>query len=356
MPDRIAQLREQLNQHRLDVFLISSLTHIRYLFGFTGSNALAAVTPDRCLVITDKRYREQVKHEVTGADIAIADQDLFVPLNDKLSLQKGMRLGFEAAYLSFKQFSHLQKLFKSIQLVATENILERITLARLPHEVDYTRKACEISRAAWEAVLPCLRPGVSELDVAAEISYQCKKRGAERDAFEPIVASGWRSALPHGTASRKTLQRGDLVVIDFGCCYSGFNSDITRTVCIGKPTPEQRRMYEAVKEAQQRALDALQAGMKAVDLDQVAREHLKSAGYDKAFSHSLGHGLGLEVHSKPKIGPKSKDTIPADSIITVEPGVYIPEIGGVRIEDDVFVSSWGPEILTRIDRELLVIE
>ena len=356
MADRISLLRRRMQELKLSAFIISSLTHLRYLFGFSGSNGLGVITEEYQWLITDRRYREQVKHEVHHAEVHIIQQDLFEPIKKRKLFSKGMRVGFEALHLNFRDFSRLQKAFPDVRLAATENVIEKLTIPRLPEEIEHTRRACELARRVWETILPVIRPGMTELDLSAEISYHSKKLGSERDAFEPIVASGWRSALPHGIASRKTIEYGELVVIDFGCVYEGFCSDVTRTVMIGQPSEEQRRMYEAVKEANRRAIAAAKANMPGADLDRVARDYLKERGYDKEFGHSLGHGLGLDVHSLPRISPVSKDRIPADSIITIEPGVYLPEIGGVRIEDDILVHHDGAEVLTDIDRELIIIE
>ncbi len=356
MADRISRLRRRMRELKLSAFLISSLTHLRYLFGFSGSNGLGLITEEHQWLITDRRYREQVKHEVHNAEVHIVLQDLFEPIKKQRIFARGMRVGFEAMHLNFREFSRLQKAFPDVQLAATENIIEKLTIPRLPDEVEKTRRACDIARQVWDTILPMIRPGMTELDLSAEISYHGKKLGSERDAFEPIVASGWRSALPHGIASRKSLEPGELVVIDYGCVYEGFCSDVTRTVMIGQPSEAQRRMYEAVKEANRRAIAAARANMPGADLDRVARDYLKEQGYDKEFGHSLGHGLGLDVHSLPRISPVSKDRIPENSVITIEPGVYIPEVGGVRIEDDVLVQSDGAEVLTDIDRELVIIE
>ncbi len=356
MQNRVQRLRQRMQKLNLTDFLISSKTHLRYLFGFTGSNGMGLVTRDRCLLITDQRYKDQARIEVKDAEIFIVFQDLLEPLKELQLFNKSTRLGFEASDLSFKEFSRLREAFKDIKLVSTVNLIERITLEKFPEEVDKTRTACDISRQVWQRVVEKIRPGITELELSAEISYQNRKLGAEGDAFEPIVASGWRSALPHGTATRKKLERGELVVIDFGSTFEGYKSDITRTIVLGEPTPEQKHIYESVKTANQKAMAAVRAGMKAIDLDGVARTFLKQQGYEKAFSHSLGHGLGLDVHSLPRIGPRSEDIIPLNSIITIEPGVYDPQVGGVRIEDDVYVHQQGTELLTHIDRELLIIE
>lgn len=356
MPDRLTSLRKRLQELKFDAFLITSLSNLRYLTGFTGSNAIGLITREAFWFVTDYRYREQAAHEIQSAEVIVAQQNLFTPLKEKVKLRPKARLGFEAEHLSFRNFSRIRDLFGSLQLVATEKIIERITIQKLPGEVEKVRQACRVAEKVWQALVGKIRPGIAELDLSAEISYLTRTLGAEGDAFEPIVASGWRSALPHGIASHKKLQAGELVVIDFGCTCEGFHSDVTRTVFLGEPAAEPRAMYDAVARAGKVALRAIRPGMKAVALDKVARDFLKTKGYEKEFNHSLGHGLGIEVHSLPRIGLKSKDTIPLHSIFTIEPGVYRPQLGGVRIEDDVYLGPHGPEVLTRIDREPVIIE
>ena len=356
MANRLQQLRAKMQELDLDAFLISSVTNLRYLFGFSGSNGLALVTESHCLFITDRRYRDQVQQEAQGAEIHIAQGNLFEPLKSSQRVEAGKRLAFEANHLTFRNFSRLQKLLPKAKLVAAENIIEEITIPRLPHEVEKIRQACAIAARVWEEILPMIGIGMAELDLAAEISYRCKKAGADGDAFEPIVASGWRSALPHGLASRKTLQPGELVVIDFGCSVDGFKSDVTRTIALGEPKAQQRHMVDTVLQANRVAREALHAGMEAVELDKIARKFLAANGYKKEFSHSLGHGLGLDVHSLPRIGERSADSIPQYCVVAIEPGVYIAGVGGVRIEDDVYLADAGPELLTHIERELVVIE
>lgn len=356
MPERVTALREKLATLKIDGFLVTSHAHLRYLTGFSGSNGLALVTASDIAVVTDRRYKDQVFNEINGATGYICETDLYHPLQDHKLLRGCKRLGFEAAHLPFRDFSRLRRLADGAELVATENLLERITAAKLPAEIARIERACEIAAETWKKALAWLKPGMSELDFAAEIIYQSRKSGSEGEAFEPIVASGWRSALPHGVASKKKMARGELVVIDFGCTCEGFCSDVTRTVMLGEPTPQQRQMYEAVREANDLAIRKVWAGQPAAELDSVARNFLAAQGYTTAFSHSLGHGLGLDVHSLPRIGQRSQDVIPENAVITIEPGLYIPEIGGARIEDDVRVTGTHAQVLTDIDRDLLVIE
>jgi Xaa-Pro aminopeptidase len=249
----------------------------------------------------------------------------------------------------------LRKLFPSVAFASTSDIVEEAMLAKDEHEIGMIRRAVRISDRVFEKVLDAIRPGVNELEISAEISYLHKSLGAERDAFETIVASGERSAFPHARASQKKIRSGELVTLDFGCVVDGYNSDITRTVIVGKANMRAKRMYEAVCEAQQEAINSAKAGMWARDLDAVARKSIGRRGYGKFFNHSLGHGLGLHVHERPKVSQLSTERLRAGSVITIEPGVYIPDFGGVRIEDDVLLTANGCVVLNEATKEFIVV-
>jgi len=356
MLDRIARVRAQMRQAELPSFLVSATPHLRYLFGFTGSNGLGLITSDLCFFITDWRYREQAQAEVRHAEISIVRRDLLAPLKEKQILTAGSRLGFEASHLNFRYFSQLQKSFAQLRFVATEHFVEKIAIPKSPAEIENLRRAGAMACAVWDQVLPCIRRGVKESDIAAEIIYRSRKLGSETEPFDPIVASGPRAALPHGRSTERRLQSGDFVVIDYGCTVEGYASDVTRTVAVGEPPAKLRQAYFAVKEACHLACEAARPGMEGIQLDEVARKYLASCGFKEEFNHSLGHGLGLDVHSLPRLGPESKDVITENAVITIEPGVYFPNLGGVRIEDDLLVTAAGNEVLTPMSRELFIVE
>jgi len=356
MQDRIARVRTEMRQANLASFLVSAAPHWRYLFGFTGSNGLGLITTDRCFFVTDWRYRDQAQAEVRNAEILIVRRDLLAVLKEKQILPAGGRLGFEAGHMSFRQFSQLQKSFEQLRFVATEHFVEKIAIPKSPDEIASLRQAGAMAGAVWDQVLPFIRRGVKESDIAAEIIYRSRKLGSETEPFEPIVASGPRSAFPHARSTARRLQTGDLVVIDYGCVVEGYASDVTRTVAVGEPPAKLRQAYFAVKEACHLACEAARPGMEGIQLDEVARKYLASCGFKEEFNHSLGHGLGLDVHSLPRLGPESKDVIAANAVITIEPGVYFPDLGGVRIEDDLLVTVAGNEVLTPMSRELFIVE
>jgi len=355
MLDRLALLRQSMYDLKLTAFLVSSTSNLRYLFGFTGSNGMALITEHEAFFISDWRYREQAKHEVGNAEVLIAFRDLPGALKDRGVLRMGERLGFESHHVNFRMFSHLRKTFPNLRLTATEYVVEKIAVRKTPDEIAAIRRAVAISEKVWDEILPMIRIDVKEADIAAELSYRGRKHGAERDAFEPIIASGVRSALPHGLSSKKTFAAGDMVVIDFGFVVDGYPSDITRTIAIGEPDARLKVAYEHVLQANLLAQERLRPGIVGSELDKIVRDALGEHGLAEAFSHSLGHGLSMDVHALPRIGPTSDDPIPSGAVVTLEPGVYIADLGGIRIEDDVLVTETGCEVLTQIPRDLLCV-
>lgn len=354
MRQRIEKLRERINHFQLDALLITSLANLRYLFGFTGSNAIALVASDLCFFVTDRRYINQVRMQVRGAELLFAIKDLFGELK-KIKLKPGIQIGVEAIHLSLKNYSHLKKTFPGFHWVATERIVERIASVKEPAEVASIKKAADSCGKVYSDLLPLIKPGISELEISGEISYRTRRNGSERDPFEPIVASGKRSALPHGISSSKILEAGDLVILDFGAVVEGYAADVTRTVVVGEPTAQQKEMARIVEAALRLAESAAKPGISGKQLDAVARDFMKQNGYGDFFQHSLGHGLGLEVHGLPRIGELSEDSLQTGNVVTLEPGVYVPEVGGVRVEDDYVVDASGVENLSRFSRELVSI-
>lgn len=355
MLDRLTQLRQAIRALDLAAFLVSATPNLRYLLGFSGSNGIGLITSDQCFFVTDWRYREQARHEVRDAEIVIAFRDLLGALKKRYAMPDGARLGFEAHYMNFRMFAQLRKLFSQVKLTATEYVVEKIAVRKSAPEIATIRRAADVSCRVWEQVLPMIQPGVEESDIAAEISYRGRKLGADRDAFEPIVASGWRSAWPHGLSSHKVLAAGEMVVIDFGFAVDGYPADLTRTVALGDPGEQLRRAYQVVLQANELARERIRPGQIGAELDGLVRDFITSQGLGQAFTHSLGHGLGIDVHTLPRIGPTSRDEIPADAVVALEPGVYLAGAGGVRIEDDVLVTVTGCEVLTPIPRELICV-
>lgn len=356
MNQRLETTKKRVRQLKLDAFLVTSLVNVRYLFGFTGSNALVLVTPDHSFFVTDRRYTQQSKEQVREAEIIICKKDLLGELTKTKALQPGITLGFEALDLNVKNYLQLRKKFPEVKLMASERVVERVASIKEAAEVNNVKSAAKICLKTFEEVVKKIRPGMSELEISAELSYRTMLGGSERDPFEPIVASGFRSALPHGVSSSKKLQPGDLVIVDFGAVVNGYAADFTRTLVLGEPSSRQSEMADAVHSALAVSEQSARPGMSGKELDQVAREHLQKKGYGEFFQHSLGHGLGLEVHGLPRIGERSQDPLEVGNVITLEPGVYLPEVGGIRIEDDFLMTQQGLENLTPFPRELICVE
>jgi len=352
---RLEAVRQRLKTLRLDALLVTFIPHVRYLTEFSGSNALAFIPRRTQWFFSDGRYSSQSREEVKGFRRIITGRGLFQELRRTARIAAGSRVGIDRRNLSVAEMQELRLLFPRVTFASADSIVDASVSVKDESEIDLIRKAVSLTEKVFLEVLNIIREGVSELDLAAEIGYLHRKYGAEADAFEPIVASGERGALPHARASAKKIRNRELVTIDLGCRYRGYHSDLTRTVALGRINPERRRLYTVVRDAQQLALDAARDGMTGKELDGVARRHIKSRNLGRFFTHSLGHGLGMQVHENPRISSQSNDILAPGNVITIEPGVYVPGVGGVRIEDDVVIRNRGHELLTTIPKELITL-
>ncbi len=356
MSDRVPQVRKRLHELQADAVLLSSLSNIRWACGFTGSNGLLLVGKDGAVFVTDGRYTEQAQQEVEGADVVIAEEGLLSRLKDLDYLDGLERVVFQADHVTVARREKLDEHLSEIEWDGVSDILTHQIGSKEDVEVDQIRRSQEITESVFEHILGLLEPGVTEQEVAAEITYQHLTRGAEKMSFDPIVASGPNGARPHARPTDRELRSGELVVLDMGCFRDGYASDMTRTVAIGDPPDSIRWGYEVVREAQQRAIDAARAGLKSKDLDGVARGVIEEAGLGEQFSHGLGHGIGLEVHEWPRVSKTVDTELPEGACVTIEPGVYVPEEGyGVRIEDIVALHSEGVQNLTSASKDLRVL-
>lgn len=355
MPCRLQQLRAQLEPLRIDAFLVTFPQHLRYMSGFTGSSGLGLIAGETATLLTDGRYAVQVREETRGWKLFVTQGGLFERLLAAKILKPGMRVGFDGNSVLYAQFLSLKKMFPRVKFLPKADVVEKLASVKDATELLKIRRAVEITDATFAEILLLVKPGVSELDLAAEISYRQRRHGAESDAFESIVASGERSALPHGRASSKKIAAGELLTLDFGAVYEGYHSDMTRTVAVGRIKPDAKKIYAVVKTAQQAAIDAARAGIRGKELDAVARGVIRKHGYDKFFRHSTGHGIGLQIHEQPRISVMSTAVLAPGNVITIEPGVYVPNLGGVRIEDDVIIGETSCEVLNRSPKELLVL-
>jgi len=353
--ERVTALRESLTSAHIDALVLTSLPNIRYLTGFSGTSALALVTQRDLHFITDFRYDTQVRDEVGDlASVRIEQQSLWTGLWNLASGLSGIEVvGFESAHLLHRDFQRLLTEGTRWQWRPQVNLVEALRESKDPGEVKLIRHAGAIAIAALTKTLEGIRPGMTELNVAGILEHALRDEGCEEFPFSAIVASGPRAALPHARASSRVIERGDFLLLDFGAQYKGYCSDVTRTIVIGPASAEQREFYEIVRHANAVASSSVRAGMKGQEADGLARRYIDERGYGDAFGHSLGHGLGLEVHEAPRLAKTVETPLGQGAVVTIEPGIYKPGWGGVRIEDDVHLAASGPEILTEFTRELL---
>jgi Xaa-Pro aminopeptidase len=356
MDHQLSRIRERLGDFDADAVLLSSLPNIRWACGFTGSNGLLLVTRDAAQFVTDGRYTVQAREEVNGAEVLISSEGLMKRLRGAGLLTSLEDVVVQADDVTIAAYRQLEERCPAVTWHPESAVLTPLVGRKEASEIERIRSAQALTEEVFEEVVDDMKPGRTEQEIAAEITYQHLRRGAEKMAFDPIVASGPNGAHPHARPTSRPLERGDMVVVDMGAMVQGYASDMTRTVSIGTPSEAARDGYRVVLEAQRRALNAARAGMTARDLDRVARSFIDDAGLGEYFTHGLGHGVGLEVHEWPRVSHSSDDELPEGACVTIEPGVYVPEKQyGVRIEDIVVLQEGGARNLTRIDKELRVL-
>jgi Xaa-Pro aminopeptidase len=340
---------------KIDALLLTSLPNIRYLTGFSGTSAIAVATPSEMRLITDFRYETQVADEVgESAQVRIEPVSLWSGLWDMLQKLSSIEvIGFESQHLFHRDFERLLNDGARWQWRPQLAMVEALRESKDEDEVALIAEAARIATNALSRTLPQISAGQSELEIAGILEKALRDEGSEEAPFPPIVASGPRSALPHARASRRKVERGELLLMDFGAQHQGYCSDVTRTFVIGLPTPEQRDIYGVVRDANHIASHSVRAGMTGMAADALARSYIERCGHGEAFGHSLGHGLGLEVHESPRLARTAEAALVTGSVVTIEPGIYRAGWGGVRIEDDVHLSANGPQILTNFSRELI---
>lgn len=347
---RISKLREKLEELMLDAYLCVNIENSNYpesfyFSGFTGSFSILIIDESEKLVITDSRYFEQIKKESDFALIKLNDKKIEELLVEFLKRYK--KVGINFSRISHKFYKDLIDKLENVEFVDIGEMISEIRAVKYKDEIETIRKAIQITQKAFENALNYLKAGITEKQFAAKLEYEMKMLGAEKVAFPTIVASGYRGALPHGRASDKIIEDGELVVIDFGAVYNSYCGDITRTVAVGNINEKQYEVYEVVKKAQEEAVKKMRAGMSGQEIDKIARDIIDSAGYGKNFGHSLGHGVGIEVHEAPSLSPRNSKPIPSDVVVTVEPGIYLSGNFGVRIEDDVLLTKDGAVLLSK---------
>jgi Xaa-Pro aminopeptidase len=352
---RRSRLIEQLPESKADALLVSSLANIRYLTGFTGSNALLLVEADRPVLLTDPRYTIQASHE-TDCAVWIEKGSLYAAALKLIRRRKLRKIGVEQSRIPYSAYLELdQHLPAGSSLRPVSGIVEELRMIKSDAEVNLIRQSVLTNSAAFDKTTSRLKTRFTENDLAAELEYQMRRLGAERPAFDTIVATGPRSALPHAQPTSERLMNDRLLLIDMGAVQAGYCSDMTRVLHLGRPSSNASKLYKAVLEAQLAAIDTVRENTTANAVDQAARQVLKARGLDDLFVHSTGHGLGLEIHEQPRIGKRDKTRLKAGMVITIEPGAYKEGFGGVRIEDTVLVTKSGCEVLTPTHKELHVV-
>ena len=358
MNQRLAILRQKLAEQDLDAILITRPENRRYLSGFTGSAGVLLISQDQAVLATDFRYYEQVEKQ--APDFCLAKiTDRFKTVLPEIVHQVGARrVGFEGAHLTVDQHQEWQEVAEAavstskFELAPTKELVQRIRAVKDDDELGKIKKAIALADEAIAHIVGCIEPGMTEKEAAWELEVFMRTRGAEKLAFDIIVGSGPNGAMPHATVSERAIQAGEPIVIDMGAMVDGYNSDLTRTICAGRPDDKFREIYDIVLEAQLTAEQNIRPGMQGKQADAIARQVIEEAGYGENYGHGLGHGVGLAVHEKPGVGRLSEDVLEPGMVFTVEPGIYLPGWGGVRIEDIVVMRENGVEVLTQASKEL----
>lgn len=349
---KIDKVRELIDSEGIDALLVMSDYNRRYLSGFTGSSGAVIITKDAKYLVSDFRYNAQAQEQAKDFEFILQKASLLDFLIQFLEEKNLKVIGFEGAHVNYNTYSRLEQMFDMKPLT---NEVEKIRMYKTSDELQLIKKACEIADEAYEHILKYVQPGMSELQVKNELESHMTKLGASGASFDTIVASGYRGALPHGVASEKIIESGEMVTLDFGAYYKGYASDITRSFAVGEVNEEMERIHNIVLEAQLEALDRIRPGMTGAEADKVARDVIAGYGYGENFGHSLGHGFGLEVHEGPALAKNSDAVLAENMCVTIEPGIYVDGLGGVRIEDDCIVTENGLEKLTHSSKQLFIL-
>ena len=352
--NRLEKLKIIMKENGYNAFYISNITNVRYLSGFTGSSGFLLITDEGDHFFSDGRYTEQSKHEIFDYKIHITNNHL-KEINEKGLLNIKWHLCFEASHLSFNMYNTIEQQCQVSKLVPTNDIIECIAAVKDQSEIDALQRAVDITDDVFDLIIPEIRAGVTEKQIAARISYLFKDQGGDGDSYDPIIASGANGALPHATPSDKKIENGDFIVMDFGALYKGYHADMTRTVVVGSASDRHHEIYNIVLESQLAGIDYAKSGIKCSELDKACRDVIDDKGYGELFMHSTGHGLGLEVHTMPRIAWTNDTLLEENNVITIEPGIYIAGWGGVRIEDDCLIQQNSCKPMNRSTKELVVV-
>lgn len=351
---RLDKLRTEMIDKGLDALLVTSPYNLRYVSNFTGTTGLAVITLKKAYFVTDFRYTQQAAKQAQGFEVvqnfgSIYDEVSRIVTKDNLNT-----LGFEEKFITFRIYDLLKEMIPC-ELVPVAGLIEELREVKDETEIATIRKACEIADSAFKFILGEIKTGMTEIEVANKLDFHMRSLGATGVSFDTIVASGVRSAMPHGVASEKRIEMGDMITLDFGCYYQGYVSDMTRTFAIGDPGQKLKDIHQLVLDAQLMVNEAAKPGITGVELDAVARNYFAKYGYADAFGHSTGHGIGLEVHEGPNVSRLAEKAFVPGNVITNEPGLYFPDLGGVRIEDDLVITETGNEVLVHSPKELIIL-
>ncbi|KAB3527580.1 M24 family metallopeptidase [Alkaliphilus serpentinus] len=351
MSKRIDQFRSILKEKEIDGILLQKPENRFYASGFTGTTGYVLITNKEAIFITDFRYTQQAMTQCIG--YTVVENSKTKPLSSIIKEYDVASIGFEDDFATYCQYMELKEKLENVEFIPLKGAITKLRAIKSSDELQMIEKAAAIGDLAFQHIQAYIKAGVRELDIALELEHFMKKQGASKLSFDSIVASGNRSSLPHGVASEKLIEEGDFVTLDFGCVYKGYCSDMTRTVVVGKTSEKQKEIYNIVLEAQKMALEAVKPGITGKDLDDIARNYITEKGYGQYFGHGLGHGVGLEIHELPHVNSIGEAAMEAGMVITDEPGIYIPDFGGVRIEDLVAVTETGYKVLSKSTKELI---
>lgn len=356
MEHRIQKLRQRLAEENINALFITNPYNVRYMTGFTGTTGVALVTLENAYFITDFRYTEQAKKQAQGYEVVQNQGPVYEELPALLKRENLDTLAFDDCHLTYAQYGELKEIVAPVKLQPCTGLIEAMREVKDEEEIKTIKEACHIADQAFSHILEFIEPGMTEIQVANELDFYMRGLGASGLSFDTIVASGLRSALPHGVASEKIIEQGDFITLDFGCYYNGYVSDMTRTISLGEPREAVLKdIYQIVLDAHLAVEKAAKPGMTGKELDAVARDYITEKGYGEAFGHSTGHGIGLEIHEFPMVSKVSEAVFVPGNTITDEPGIYLPEYGGVRIENDLLITEDGCEVLTHSDRNLIIL-